>query len=68
MSERKFVDYVWTDGHHEDRFCGEDAFKRAQIIRELRGQGKVWRRVFVNGLLEEVSDATDWPIDKTVPR
>lgn len=55
------IDYVWTDGIREDNFVGKDAFKRAQAVREIRGQGKIWRRVFDSmGFLREVTDATDW--------
>lgn len=53
------IDYIWTDGNQEHRFIGEDAFLRAQSVRELRGQGKVWRREFdEEGLLERVTNVT----------
>lgn len=39
------VDYVWTDGYQEEVFH-ETEVKQARELRELRGQGKVWRREY----------------------
>lgn len=59
MTDTLYVDYVWTDGFAEEVYRGELALARAQNYRELRGQGKIWRRFFRNGLLEGITDVTD---------
>jgi hypothetical protein len=58
MSEEKRnarVDFCFCDGVQEIVCTTRE---EGLNFRELRGQGKVWKRYFVNGFLEGVTDVT----------
>lgn len=56
--DRIKIDYTWTDGTNEVNFHSD--VKAARNHRELRGQGKVWRREFdAQGYLIGVTDVTN---------